>query len=334
MSKPVNKTVIGIFVVGAVALAVAAVMVVGSGKFLTKKQQYVMYFEDSVKGLSIGSPLMWRGVKIGSVTDISLIFDASKLTFIIPVYVEVDSSKITSTGLAKLTQYAYLNALIEKGMRAQLETQSFVTGQLMINFAFFPDKPARFMGLDKSVLEVPTIPSTVEQLAKDIQNLPWKELFDNMHEAVEGINKIINSPATASTIKNMDQALGQANQVLNTINEEMRPTIEEIRPILNNFKETTLLVRNSATKVNDEALSGEKGVPAQLEKTFESLQKVLAQSDATLQKDGGYCHGELLDRTQAGETMDELSRAGAAMRVLADFLQRHPEALIQGKKAP
>ena len=292
-----------------------------------------MYFEDSVKGLSVGSPLMWRGVKIGSVTDISLIFDASRLTFIIPVYVEVDMSRMAPAGRAKLTPYAYLGALIERGMRAQLETQSFVTGQLMINLAFFPDKPARFVGLDKSVLEVPTIPSTVEQLSKDIQSLPWKELFDNMHEAVGGINKMVNSPATASTIDNMDQAFGQAKQALKTVNEEMRPIIEEMRPILNNIKETTFLVRTSATKA-DEALSGEKGVPAQLEKTFESLQQVLAQSEATLQKMEGIATENSWLATQAGETMEELSKAGAAMRVLADFLQRHPETLIQGKKAP
>jgi paraquat-inducible protein B len=325
MSKPVGKSLIGAFVLGALALAVAAVIVFGSGKFLTKTMKAVMYFEGSVKGLSIGSPVMFRGVKIGSVTNVQLIFDATSLKFLIPVHVEIDPSKIrSSTPLRE--DYSYMRALIERGLRAQLESQSFVTGQLMVNLDFFPDQPARFVGLDKHVSEVPTIPSTFEQLSKDIQSLPWKDLFENAHAAVKGIDKLVNSPAMASTIKNMDQALGQATQALKTVNEQMKP-------ILANIEEATVSIRTSAAKV-DEALSGEKGIPAQLEETFEAVKKVLAQTDSTLQKVEDIATENSWIATQAGETMDELGKAADALRVLADFLERHPEALIKGKKAP
>jgi paraquat-inducible protein B len=325
MSKPVSKSLIGAFVLGALALAVAAVIVFGSGKFLTKTMRGVMYFEGSVKGLSIGSPVMFRGVKIGSVTNVQLIFDTRSLKFLIPVHVEIDPSKIRSiTPLPG--DYSYMRALIERGLRAQLESQSFVTGQLMVNLDFFPDTPAKFVGLDKNVDEIPTIPSTFEQLSKDIQNLPWKDLFENAHAAVKGIDKLVNSPAMASTIKNIDQALGQATQALKTINEEMRP-------ILANIEEATVSIRTSAAKV-DEALSGEKGIPAQLQETFEAVQKALAQADSTLQKVEDIATENSWIATQAGETMDELGKAADALRVLADFLERHPEALIKGKKTP
>lgn len=326
MSKPVSKSLIGAFVLGALALAVAAVMVFGSGTFLAKTQPYVMYFEGSVKGLNIGSPVMFRGVKIGSVTNVQLIFEPVSLKLIIPVYAELDDSKIMSTATERHRDYRYLQALVDKGLRAQLETQSFVTGQLMINLDFFPDTPARFVHLDKHVREVPTIPSTLEQLSKDIQNLPWKDLFENAHAAVKGIDKLVNSPAMASTIKNMDQTLNEATQALKTINEEMRQ-------ILANIEETTALIRTSAVKV-DEALSGEKGIPAQLQETFEAVQRALVQADSTLQKVEDIATENSWLATQAGETMDELGKATRSLRVLADFLERHPEALIKGKKAP
>jgi paraquat-inducible protein B len=328
MSKPVSKSLVGSFVLGALVLAVAAVLVIGSGKFLAKTIPFVMYFEgSSVKGLSIGSPVMFRGVKIGSVTDVRLMFAPGALKFVIPVQVELDTSKIDVEGQAVRPKGGeYLKGLIDKGLRAQLESQSFVTGQLMINLDFFPDKPARFVGLDKKLPEVPTIPSTFEQISKDIQNLPWKELFESARATIQGIDKLVNSPAMASAIKNVDRTFSEATQALKTVNEEMKP-------ILANIEETTVLVRASAGKL-DNALTGEKGVPAQLEKTLEVLRSALAKADQTLDKVEDMAGENSFLALQAGQAMDELTKAGRAMRVLADFLERHPEALIKGKKAP
>jgi len=98
MSKPANKTVIGIFVVGAIALAVIAIVVLGSGKFFKQTLRAVCYFEGSVGGLNIGAPVVFKGVKIGSVADVILHFDRKDLIFTIPVYIEIDPSKMVATG--------------------------------------------------------------------------------------------------------------------------------------------------------------------------------------------------------------------------------------------
>ena len=90
MSKPVNKTVIGIFVVVAIALVVAAILILGSGKFFKHNPTFVMYFQGSVKGLSVGSPVVFRGVKVGTVTDIKMLFNPKDLSVMIPVYVELE----------------------------------------------------------------------------------------------------------------------------------------------------------------------------------------------------------------------------------------------------
>src|SRR5512136_3377298 len=98
MSKQANKTVIGIFVVGAIALVVIAIVVLGSGKFFRKTFKAVCYFEGSVGGLNIGAPVVFRGVKIGSVTDIVLRTNLEKLTFTIPVYIEIEPDRFAITG--------------------------------------------------------------------------------------------------------------------------------------------------------------------------------------------------------------------------------------------
>lgn len=98
MSKAANKTMIGAFVLGAVALAVIAVLIFGSGKFFTTKQYYELYFQGSVQGLDLGSPVMFRGVKIGSVTDVSLQFNPKELTLYIPVTIEIEPDRAKRLG--------------------------------------------------------------------------------------------------------------------------------------------------------------------------------------------------------------------------------------------
>ena len=98
MGKEANKTLIGVFVVGAITLIVAAILILGGGKFFRKTYKVVMFFEGSIKGLNIGSPLMFHGVKIGSVTDINLILNAKDLSLQTPVIVELDPQRWTLVG--------------------------------------------------------------------------------------------------------------------------------------------------------------------------------------------------------------------------------------------
>jgi hypothetical protein len=141
-----NQAVIGAFVVGAVVLAIIGVIVFGSGKMFQKVNLFVMYFEGSVKGLNIGAPVTFRGVKIGSVVDITLRADPKKMEFRIPVVMETEKGKIEKTAEFKGSDEAALKKLIDLGLRARLDMQSMVTGQLLINLEMLPDEPARLSG--------------------------------------------------------------------------------------------------------------------------------------------------------------------------------------------
>ncbi len=147
MSKPASKTLIGIFVLGAIALAVIGIVVLGSGKFFKETVGVVCYFEGDIKGLNVGSPVVFRGVKVGSVTNILLRFDPQTLDFKIPVFIEIEPDRIETIG-PRGKKGERMKPLIDKGLRAQLEMQSFVTGQLQIALNLLPDKPAKFVGTD------------------------------------------------------------------------------------------------------------------------------------------------------------------------------------------
>ena len=316
MSKPASKTLIGVFVLGALALAVIALVIFGSGRFFEKRITYVMYFDGSVKGLNIGSPVVFRGVKIGSVKDIELKADVKDFKLFIPVYVQVEPQKVTVMKGAP-GQGQYIEELIKKGLRAQLEMQSIVTGQLMINVDFFPDKPARFVGLDPKYPEIPTISSPLDEMLKTAQELPLKELFDRLLKSIQGIEKIANSPQMTASLDSLSESLKEARKILKKIDHE-------VGPLMTNLKEASSSIKTIADK--------SEGVPAAVEKTLATAQDALKEAEKTFLSVQNLASNNSALVYQVDTALEEVSKASRSVRSLSDYLYRHPESLITGKK--
>ncbi|HQP52311.1 MAG TPA: MlaD family protein [Syntrophorhabdaceae bacterium] len=316
MSKPASKTLIGVFVIGAIALAVLAVVVFGSGRFFSEKMPLVMYFEGSVAGLNIGSPVMFRGVKVGIVKDIVLRFDAKDVSFLIPVYVELDPKKFLVIG--KFTDEEELDrTLINKGLRATLELQSMVTGQLMINLDFHPGKPARIVGFDKRYTEIPTVKSGLEKLLESADDIPLKELFNKLLSAIAGVDKAVNSPKFASSLELVNEGLKDTKRILSKIDNAIDPVIE-------NVKASSGSVREILKKGED--------VPAKVGETLLSIQNTLQKAEHALNSIQGIASENSTVVLEVDNTLKEISDTARSLRFLSDYLQRYPESLIWGKK--
>ena len=162
MSKPANKRLIGVFVLGAITLLVIAVVALGSGKLFRKTFKAVCFFEGSVAGLDVGAPVVFDGVRIGSVIDVVLRYNATDLSTTIPVHIDLDSQRVETIGpLPSPKSFEEdLRRLIDRGLKARLELQSIVTGKLQVSLAYYPDRPVRFAGADRKYPEIPTIPTT------------------------------------------------------------------------------------------------------------------------------------------------------------------------------
>ncbi len=315
MSRAASKTLIGAFVIGGVALTLAGIIIFGSGKLFSKTIINVMYFQGSVRGLNVGSPVTLRGVKIGAVKRIDLIYDAKSLSFVIPVYVEIDPKRMIYVGHKPGTEHT--KELIEKGLRAQLEMQSMVTGQLSINLDFFPDKDVRLLGLDKEVDEIPTIPSGLEEFLKTAQDMPIKELMNKIMRSIEGIEKVVNSPNVASSLRSLDESLKNASAILSKVDRQ-------IGPVMANVKDASDSVKEMARK-------GE-AVPGQIEKALLIAGDALKQAERTLLAVQGVASENSTLVQETGLTLREVSNAARSIRFLTDYLQQHPESLLQGKK--
>ena len=190
-----NPTVIGAFVVGALVLAFASVLLFGSGDMFEDKSYAYMFFDEPVDGLSIGSPVKLHGVQIGAVVDVHLEWIPEKDAFQVPVLVEFHRS--VGERAAKLTDEERLAArqrLIDKGMRAALKTESFITGKLAITIEYYPDEPARYVGgPDLKYPEFPTVKAGLTKFLEELSKLPIRELFDEAIVTIRSIRQRVES---------------------------------------------------------------------------------------------------------------------------------------------
>lgn len=347
MSKKANKTAIGGFVLGALALIVAGVLIFGSGKFLTKTQTYVMYFEGSVKGLNVGAPLVFRGVKIGSVTRILLVANTDDLSFKIPVFVETERRHFTVTGEEALDRSPkeQLVLLVARGLRAQLIVQSMVTGQLIVELDFHPDKPAKLVAGDSEYLEIPTIPSGIDDLLEQIAKAPIEDILNKVLSAVDGIEKAVNSREVKESLLTLKQTVTNLNKLVLNIDSRIEPiasTVEEtvkdygklarnvdrqVKPVLSGIVETERHVDKLVKNVDAQVTR----LGSSIDEAAKSAAAALVEAKKTLNTIEGLTGEDSQLIYQITTTLKELSAAARSIRVWADYLERHPEALLRGK---
>jgi paraquat-inducible protein B len=358
--------VIGAFTVGAAVLAVGAVLLFGSGRIFSDTQKYVLYFEESLKGLTVGSPVTLAGVQIGSVTDIRVEFDLDELSYRAPVIIEVDRDTFARVRPSQdPARQARLDArrvslLIEEGLRAQLQTRSFVTGMLQVALDFHPETEAKLTGGRAGYPEIPTIPTTMEQLSRTLESLPIEELVTNLQQVAKGLDELVNSPHLGNTVALLEEtlqnlqaitgelgnstegvtvqvraAIADVRTVADSLNRQIEPlssaaiaTLEQGQRLLKSADETTVPRLNALLEHADGRIDP---LAAGLTKTIASAEATLDEATRTLRDVGQAAAGAPGVRQELTAALRELASAARAMRQLAEYLERHPESLLHGK---
>ena len=339
MAEQTSKTVIGGFVVGALVLAVIGVLIFGSGELMKKTNKYILYFEESVKGLSVGSSVAFRGVKVGSVTDVTLQIDPKDMTSHIPVIIEVEPERIEVVGGVRVGDPSgNVKKLVERGLRAQLTSESLVTGRLMIEFSYRPDTPARLVGTDPKYPEIPTIPSDLGEMAKKIMDLPIDALFAKLVKAVDTINSVVLSSEIPETIETLKKFINDLDSQVAPLTATVKETLEDYKLLARNAdKNIDPLVSDVRTAVRDYgklARDIDKYVDPlgkDIVEAVKSSTSALKQAEETIKGIEGMVSEKSTTGREIQSTLKELSAAARSIRVWADYLERHPEALIRGK---
>ncbi len=332
MSRRANPTAIGAFVLGALALAVFGLIVVGGLQFFKRELPFVMFFGGDVGGLDVGAPVEIRGVKIGSVTKIRLFAGTEE----IGVYINIDTSLLPKdTKIA--TNVGAVEALIQRGLRAQLKTQSLLTGQLLVYLDLFPGTPIKLVGLDPEVREIPTVPTTLEQLQARLQRLldqlgtvKVDELVRNVTLAVNSARELISSPELKSAIISARGALESANTAL----QEAQVVLKRVDSKIDGLASSTdsALVEMKGLLVEARRSLGK--IDAQIEPLAASVKDASSSAQTTLRTVDRAMEGDSRMGYEAARALRDVADAARSLKTLADYLERHPEALIRGKRGP
>jgi paraquat-inducible protein B len=266
------------------------------------KRYYVLYFDESIRGLGIGAPVEFRGIPLGEVVDISLMYKNEDTTFRIPVLIALEPERIDFAVDPDLDRAELLDRLIRKGLRAQLRTGSLITGQLFVDLGFHPDAaPPAPPETGGRYPEIPTLPAPLQEITTSLTGvlnrmgkIPFEEIGRNLNRLIEDMQQLA------------DTAEGKLVQVAT----DLRPALASLQ---NTLEETRLMVQRFGGRS-----------ASMLENALDQTRKTMTTAENLFSADA-VLYNELQN------TLKELSEAARSVRLLADYLERHPDALIRGK---
>jgi len=347
MNTNASKTLIGAFVVGAVVLIVTGVLIFGSGQFIKKTEKYVLFFEGSVQGLNVGASVLFRGVKIGSVKSITLEADVENLEIYIPVIIEIDPDRIHVVR-GDPNASADMPELLKLGLRAQLTSGSLVSGQLLIELEFHHDAPLKLVGLNKKYPEIATIPSSFDLIFDKLKNLNIDNVVNELLSVIGALEKILSSPEVPEILHSLKMTVEEARSLVKKLDSKVDPMVTGINETVREYgklarnvdgkveplassvdatlKDARKLVRNVDGRVEPLASSIEKSLE-DARTALEQARKALVVTEKAIGKESPVIY-------QLDKTLKEISRMARSIRSLADYLERHPDALLYGKGKP
>ena len=254
MPRKPNTKMIGLFVVsGIVAVIVILAGYISSTLMPNKRDTVVMYFDESVRGLNVGSSVVFNGVEIGKISKIELITNSDDTSFRIPVYATLTEYKSTLSRKSYHSRKELLNKLIEKGLRARLGIQNYITGQLIVELVILPDSPIvlKYQGENDDILEIPTVLSPIKEISQDLSKVQLSAVIANISVVCSKLNQEMpnilpqvtrtfretgdlvetNSQAIRATIRNMNDAavsIKQAGDSLRNLTDYLERHPESI----------------------------------------------------------------------------------------------------------
>lgn len=326
MAKPVNTVAIGAFVSGAVLVLFTLLFYVGNKGFGREYIEGLLVFNGSVRGLNVGAPVALKGVQIGEVTGIYVVVNKDSFDVVTPVEIRVYSDRIQNIG--EVANLPSLQPMVERGLRAQLQTQSLLTGLLYVQLDFHPGSELRYLGkelgelYDDDTLELPTIPTELERFIRSLDAFDFDEASHQISDMINGIGALINDPE----VKLMPGKINASLASIDELSQTLRAEIVRLSPGVNSLvgnADTTLVSLNKEIPVLSDA--AQKSL-RKLTRALATAHKTLESVDYTLSDNSAVMY----DVRQAAR---ELGKAGRALQSLAETLETQPESLLRGKNS-
>ena len=352
MTRRPNALRIGLFAIVGLVVLITAVVAVSGGKLFANTERAELNFQGSIYGLQKGAPVVFRGVRIGSVVNIGVVHDESNGSFTAPVLIEIDRHMFRQQNQASVSDDKVLTiaALVQKGLRAQLLTQSLLTGQLYVDLDIVPK-------LAKAAVAVAQASAVTKATASGLTEIPTAAARQGWQTQLEGMSlpqlgqdlgaiasaarQMLSSPELKKSLSELGQATTTLARLMDTLDKRLPAMADSGLATLQSARTAATSVQvaidraagsvdNAATRVGSAAQRADTLLKAD-SPLLQSLQQAateLGRSAVALRQATGE-DSEVMRNVDG--TLQEVRRAARAMRNLADLLERQPEALVRGR---
>jgi paraquat-inducible protein B len=354
MPRKVSPTLIGAFVVAGLALLAAAIVFVAGNDLFKRKERAVMYFRGSIYGLQVGAPVVFRGVRVGSVTSLEVVYDSANDRFVIPVVAELERDAVRGIDgprgrSARSDDAPALEALVQRGLRAQLQMQSLLTGLLYVDIDLAAQRvpavatPAQ-NGKENAVVignavEIPTTDTAVQALRSQLEGVDLRRLLDDVSAIATSARALVSGPELRTALDDLQGITGSVKRLAMRLEQRIDPLAAAATSAMTRTDRAAQRVGDAASEVGASAKSlartsdalGQTVAPdSMLMRDLQSAAAEVSGAAAALRGAAGSDDGVVRQTTRA---MQDLSRAARSLRELADSIERQPQSLLRGRPA-
>ena len=350
--RKLYPTLIGVFVLLAAGLLVASILLVARSERFRQRVPFVACFDSSVAGLRTGALVTYRGVSVGEVTRINVRLNHTNNAPLIPVHFDLDPARFKHTGDPREATDEEVpgrfKLMIDKGLRARLKLDNYLTGQLSVELDFLPESEVVYRKPfshphRQSVPEFPTAPGDFEALMGQLKQLPVQELFTKLDRLVTGLDKLVNDEDSKKILANIRKTTDELPKTIETFRGEIKPLMDTAKSTLAGLGQTFIQasatlkqIQTLAEKITDSAdpalklykdtMTQAQESLAQAKETIKTFEGAIKNADKTLLSDKSKLQTELVT------TLKDLQKTIRNVNVFVEYLQSHPEALLKGKK--
>lgn len=314
MSESRKPFWIGAFLLSGIALLAGGLLLLGRDNWFSQPSDYVVYFTGALDGLDVGADVTYRGVKVGTVHEIRLTYDSELKDVVIPVVLRIDPD----AGRKGQRFDRVVERLVERGLRAQLQTQSLLTGKAIVALDLFPGQAGYVR--EPHEIELPTIPSVpsrvdqvanlLRELAGSLREMPLREMMVSANNTLQALERLSSSPELRGGLLSLGQTLRNVENLTQQLQRQIPPILDNARQGSGELR-TAIGDLRQAAQAATVALQQMQGLAGDTQRSLGS------ESEAQFQ---------LL------QTLEELGRASKALQRTAESLEQRPESLIFGKQ--
>jgi paraquat-inducible protein B len=270
-----------------------------------RKLHMVSYFQGSVAGLEVGADVTLHGLKIGEVTDLGLVFDAVKQRIVVPVHYVIEGDRVAGVAgqSADVAPGLVAAEMVRRGFRATLDTTSLITGGKVVALRHIADAPQEVLGREGDVFVVPSsetggldaITRSAAELLGKINNIDFAAIGKSLEASAKGLDEMVNGPQLKKTMASLEATMADAKDFMRKLDTDSGPALARLPQIAKALDDSLVQINKLAGSLNT-----------------------------------GYGDNSRFSR-EIDRLLPQLNEMTRSFRALADLLNRHPEALIQGR---